>query len=77
MALESLAPAVRARCGRGGIGRRAGFRSRSPLGVEVRILSPAPSPTTRNRMRRVGVDGRPEGMIPNSDLPRRGHPDMP
>ncbi len=29
-------------CGRGGIGRRAGFRSRSPLGVEVRVLSPAP-----------------------------------
>ena len=23
-------------------GRRAGFRSRSPLGVEVRVLSPAP-----------------------------------
>src|SRR5580658_5779151 len=35
-------PALRDRCGRGGIGRRAGFRSRSPLGVEVRILSPAP-----------------------------------
>src|SRR5580658_1695940 len=34
-------PALRDRCGRGGIGRRAGFRSRSPLGVEVRVLSPA------------------------------------
>ena len=48
MAIDSLftraAGVLRVRCGRGGIGRRVGFRSRSPLGVEVRVLSPALSP---------------------------------
>src|ERR1700678_3694793 len=41
MAVHSFSTRVAGRCGRGGIGRRAGFRSRSPLGVEVRVLSPA------------------------------------
>ena len=54
---------MRARCGRGGIGRRAGFRSRSPLGVEVRVLSPAPLRAPRLQRRPGSFSGRGQAAL--------------